>query len=193
MIIELTSPQIVSIFGWFNLKPYISWDDVQNDPRMSFRTLRNTGLTSQQLYTLQSDAAAWRQHGSITLHDCLEMTQWPMHPINTLKADLADIMSMHWTHDQLIRLGVNLDDLLALGMTPALMCVIGMPLTAWRHLGLNRQHVGHMSDKDIQAVFCMSRIHLLFSIPADDSDANKSLLQQTSLDMVRPHMPVQHL
>jgi hypothetical protein len=193
MIIELTSPQIVSIFGWFNLKPYISWDDVQNDPRMSFRTLRNTGLTSQQLYTLQSDAAAWRQHGSITLHDCLEMTQWPMHPINTLKADLADIMSMHWTHDQLIRLGVNLDDLLTLGMTPALMRVFGMPLTAWRHLGLNRKHVGHMSDKDIQAVFCMSRIHLLFSIPADDSDANKPLLQQTSLDMVRPHMPVQHL
>jgi hypothetical protein len=165
-IINLKPHQTVTLFGWFNLKPFISWDDVVNSRSITFRSMRNIGLSSAQLYTMQPDASQWKHCTNITLHDCLEMTQWPMHPINDLNADLGDILSMHWTPDQMIRLGITLDGLMCIGMGSDLMCMFGYPLTSWIHLGLTRKHVDSMTDADIRRVFLISRGQVLASDPS---------------------------
>lgn len=117
---------------------------------------------------MQPDASSWRQHASITLHDCLEMTQWPLHPIRDLNADLGDIISMRWTPDQMVRLGISLDDLVGIGMESDVMCMFGYPLTAWIHLGLKRNHVMSMSDADIRRVFSISRGQVMATIPVGE-------------------------
>jgi hypothetical protein len=164
-IVELTPPQIVSIFGWFNLQPYLRWEDVEKNPKISFRFLRDVGLTPTQLHTIQPDVQPWKQYASITLHDCLEMTQWPAHPIHTLKADLADIISMRWTADQMMVMGINIDELVQLGMLPDLMTLFAYSLGSWTTLGLTQKHVANMTDTEILRVFGMSRMRVLCGTP----------------------------
>jgi len=160
-IVHLSAPQIVSLFGWnFRIKPFLSWEDVQNTPGMTFRSLRRLGLSPIQLHTLQPDAAAWRQHGTLTLHDCTDMTLWPVHPIRNLRADLADIISMHWTPEQMKQLGVTVDDLMHVGMTADIMCMISYPLSAWLRLGLTKLHVDTLTENEIQRVFHLSHEQL---------------------------------
>jgi hypothetical protein len=82
-----------------------------------------------------------------------------------MNADLGDIISMRWTPDQMVRLGVTLDDLTCIGMESDVMCMFGYPLTSWIHLGLTRKHVESMNDADIRRVFCISRGQVLATIP----------------------------
>jgi hypothetical protein len=164
-IIELTPPQIISIFGWFNLKPFLAWCDVENTPKMTFRSLRDAGVTPTQLHTIQPDVEPWMQHASITLHDCVEMTLWPAHPIHVLKADLADIISMRWTPDQMRSLGINVDELIQLGMIAELMTLFVYPLASWVTIGLTQKHVANMTDVEILRVFRMGRVQVLCSTP----------------------------
>jgi hypothetical protein len=164
-IIELTPPQIISIFGWFNLQPYLKWDDVEKSPTLTFRSLRSAGVTSTQLHTMQPEVEPWIQHASITLHDCIEMTQWPAHPIHVLKADLADIIAMRWTPDQMRSLGINIDDLIQLGMIADLMTLFVYSLASWVTIGLTQKHLVNMTDTEILRVFRMGRMQVLCNTP----------------------------
>jgi hypothetical protein len=162
-IIELTPPQIVALFGWFNLKPYLRWDDIEKCDTMTFRSLIDAGLTPTQLHLIQPDIQSWKQHASITLDDCIDMIQWPAHPIHVMKADLADIISMRWTPNQMACLGINVDGLILLGMIPDLMSLFVFTLSAWVTIGLTQKHVENMTDAEIIRVFRMSRMQVLCS------------------------------
>jgi hypothetical protein len=173
-IVNLKPHQTISLFGWFNLKPFVAWDDVLNNHSITFRSMRNVGLSSAQLYTMQPDTASWINHAGITLHDCIEMTQWPLHPIRDMNADLGDILSMRWTPDQMMRLGITLDDLTCIGMEADVMCLFGYPLTSWVHLGLTRKHVVSMNDADIRRVFYISRGQVMAAIPVPHESSIRS-------------------
>jgi hypothetical protein len=164
-IVELTPPQIVTLFGWFNLKPYLSWDDIQKDPKLTFRSLRTAGLTSTQLHAIQPDIQLWKNHASITLHDCLEMTQWPAHPIHLMNADLADIIAMRWSPEQMVSLGIDVDELMQLGMIPTLMTMFVFSLSSWLTMGLTKKHVENMTDVELLHVFRMGRMQILCGFP----------------------------
>jgi hypothetical protein len=173
-IVELTPPQIVTFFGWFNLKPYLRWDDIPKNPNITFRSLRAAGLTPTQLHTIQPDVQQWKTHGSITLHDCVEMTLWPAHPIHVMKADLADIISMRWSPEQMVSLGINVDELMELGMIADLMTMFVFSLSSWVTIGLTQKHVTNMSDVEILRVFRMSRMQVLCSTPKVNEITNNT-------------------
>jgi hypothetical protein len=156
-LVRLTSPQICRIFGWFDYHPLLTWADVQNNPEISFFFLLKCGLTTAQLFNLQHDAFAWVQHGNLQLDDCLHMTQWPVHPVQHLRADLADVLQMRWTSDEMIRVGLTISDLLKLGMTPTVMSKFGFTLHCWVSLGLCRKHVIDWTDQELHCVFKMTR------------------------------------
>ena len=164
-LIRLTSPQIVRIFGWREYHPMLTWADVQNNPHILFTFLVECGLSTQQLFRLQHDAYAWVQHGGLQMHDCLQMTQWPLHPITHLRADLADILQMRWTSNEMIKVGLTVTDLLTLGMTPTVMSKFGFTLHCWVSLGLMRTHLIDWTDQDMHCVFKMTRHNVFSSCP----------------------------
>jgi hypothetical protein len=171
-IVELTPPQIVTFFGWWNLKPFLSWEDIPKNPSITFHALRTAGLTPTQLHTIQPNIEEWKKHASITLQDCVDMTEWPAHPIQVMKADLADIISMRWSPEQMVSLGIDVDQLIEIGMIPDLMTMFVFSLASWVTIGLARKHVEKMSDIEILRVFRMSRMQVLCSVP---KDVNKTL------------------
>jgi hypothetical protein len=190
-IVELTPPQIVTLFGWFNLRPYLTWDDIQKNPNITFRALRTAGLSPTQLHTIQPDVEMWKTHASITLHDCVEMTDWPAHPIHTMKADLADIISMRWSPEQMVSLQINVDELIQLGMIPDLMTMFVFSLSSWVTVGLKQKHVDAMSDVEILRVFRMSRMQVLCSTPkskvaTDDLTSTKEPENTHHTHLIRP-------
>jgi hypothetical protein len=165
-IVSLKAPQIVRLFGWWNLKPYLSWDDVQSSAGVvTFRSLRRVGLTSAQLHILQPDSIAWVKYGGVTLDDVHEMTLWPVHPCKHLNAGLSDIITKQWTSSQMNALGLSLPELSQMGMEPGLMCMFGYPLSSWITLGLDRKFVENMNDEQIRKVFKISRIQVLHALP----------------------------
>jgi hypothetical protein len=164
-VVKLKAPQIIRLFGWWDLKPYLSWDDVRASGSMTFRSLRASGLTSAQLYVLQPDGDMWKRHGGLVLNDCHEMTQWPLHPSRDLGAELGHIIDEQWTPEQMARVGVDLQELTRLRMEPRNMALFGYPLTSWIHLGLDSQYVNTMSDSCIRSVFNLDRKQLLGALP----------------------------
>ena len=140
-LIRLSSPQIVRIFGWFEYHSLLTWADVHNNPQISFKFLLQCGVTSTQLFESQHDAYAWVQHGDLQLYDCLSMTQWPVHPVQHMRADLADVLKLRWTSDDMLRVGLTVPDLLKLGMTPTVMSRSGFTLNCWIPLGFLRMHM----------------------------------------------------
>ena len=162
-LVRLTSPQIVRIFGWSDYHPLLSWADVQNNKHLSFKFLLKNNLTSVQLFRLQHDAHAWVQHGDVDLDDCLQMTQWPLHPVQHLRADLADVLQMRWTSNEMMKVGLTLTDLLKLGMTPAVMSKFGFTLHCWISLGMLRTHVIDWTDQELHCVFKMTRQNVFAS------------------------------
>jgi len=164
-IISLEPTQIVRLFGWWNIKPYLCWDDVQFSAVTTFRSLRAIGLTPKQLHTLQPDGSAWVKHGGITIDDVHEMILWPVHPCRDLMAGLSDIITKQWTSTQMNQLGLSLPELTNMGMDPGLMCMFGYPLSSWINLGLDRAYVENMDDEQIRKVFKISRIQVLHALP----------------------------
>jgi hypothetical protein len=162
-LVRLTSPQIVRIFGWRDYHPMLTWADVQNNAHISLKFLVERGVTTAQLFKLQIDADAWVQHGGLQLDDCLQMTQWPLHPIHHMHADLADILRMRWTSTEMIKVGLTLPDLLSLGMSPIVMSKFGFTLHCWVSLGMLRKHIIDWTDQELHCVFKMTRQNVFAS------------------------------
>lgn len=156
-LVRLTSPQIVRIFGWLDFHPMLTWVDVQNNTYISFKFLLQCGVTTLQLFRLQQDPSAWVQYGGLQLEDCLDMTQWPLHPVRHMRADLADVLQIRWTSGQMLRVGLTISDLLNLGMTPTVMSKFDFTLHCWVALGLQRLHIVEWTDQELHCVFKMSR------------------------------------
>ncbi len=121
MRISLTPGQAVSIHGWMRARQTLTWGDVLSLPGLTFQGLLSYNLAEQDLYVLQPDLQAWVRAGKATLADCPKMRPWDAHPICDFKADLADLVGMHWPHELLARMGVDYDELLGLGLTAETM------------------------------------------------------------------------
>jgi hypothetical protein len=180
-IVKLKPPQIIKLFGWLNLKPFLQWDDVETSVQ-TFRSLRGIGLTSAQLYLLQPDVLEWKKHGSITLDDCHEMTLWPIHPCHDLGATLDQIMTKQWKPTQMMHVGLTLRELTRMGMSTDNMVLFGYPLSGWIDLGLDREYIDSMADDQIRRVFNISRAQVLHALPLNTSTKPPPI----DLGLVRP-------
>jgi hypothetical protein len=155
--IELSAPQSVAVYGWTAFKPYLTWDLVRDDPRMTFRFLMECGLSAPTLHKLQPSAEAWVNANKVDCKDCVNMTMWPLLPTKHLCMDLADIIAEKWTVDQLVRMGVDFQQLLALGLHPQIMNKLRIPLSDWKRLGMRYEDVQSWQDAEIHLAFGLQR------------------------------------
>ena len=92
------------------------------------------------------------------------MRAWDAHPIRDFKADLADLVGMHWPHETLSRMGVTYEDLQGLGLTPETMNLFGYTLMMWASIGLRRSHAEAIPPNTLYRMFGMTKQDVLASL-----------------------------
>ena len=164
-IIMLKAPQQIRLFGWFGVKPYLHWKDIETRPLMTYGFLRRAGLTPVQLHLLQPEITEWKKHGAITMDDCHDMVLWSIHPCHDLGATLDKIMTKQWTPFQMMQVGLSLTELTRIGMSIDNMVLFGFLLDGWIEMGLNREYLDSMTDEQVRRVFAISRTQVLHALP----------------------------
>jgi hypothetical protein len=164
MRISLTPGQAVTIHGWMRARQALTWGDVLSAPNLTFQTLLSYNLQEQDLYVLQPDLQAWVRAGKATLADCPKMRPWDAHPIRDFKADLADLVGMHWPQDVLTRIGVDYEELLTLGLTAETMNLFGYTLMMWSSVGFRRAHADTIPANTLYRMFGMAKQDILVSL-----------------------------
>jgi hypothetical protein len=161
MKITLTPGQAVTIHGWWRARQSLTWGDVLNQEGVTFDKLLSYNLAEHDLFVLQPDLQAWIRANKAVLADCPKMKAWDAHPIRDFKADLADLVSMHWTHDTLARLGVAYSDLQDLGLTPETMNLFNFTLMMWSSVGFRRAHAELIPHNTLYRLFGMAKQEVL--------------------------------
>lgn len=161
MKIALTPGQAVTIHGWWRARQSLTWGDVLTKDTLTFSELLACNLTEQDLYVLQPDLQAWVRAGRASLVDCPKMRPWDAHPIRDFKADLADVIGMHWPPETLTRMGVAYDELLELGLTPETMTLFNYTLMMWFSVGFRRHHAETVPPNTLFRLFGMSKMDVM--------------------------------
>jgi hypothetical protein len=161
MKIALTPGQAVSIHGWWRARESLTWGDVLAKEELTFAKLLSYNISEQDLYVLQPDLQAWIRTSRAALVDCPRMKAWDAHPIRDFKADLADIVGAHWTHDTLARLGVAYAELQELGLTPETMNLFNFTLMMWTAIGFRRAHAELIPANTLYRMFGMAKQDVL--------------------------------
>jgi hypothetical protein len=179
LAMKLTPNQSIRIFGWWDQpREHLSWEDVKSKV-LSWRVLRvEHGLSADELQRLQPDKQEWIKRGQLTLTDVGDMRGFPVHPFRDLCADLGEVWSMKWPPETLITMGVTFQELRERGMTDAIMCHFGFPLSAWQRLGLRAEHV----TEGMSTVFGLSCAEVRSIL----KDHTVDLTHPRSLQKVRP-------
>ena len=164
MKIILTPGQAVTIHGWLRARETLTWGDVLNKEGLTFSRLLAYNLKEQDLFVLQPDLQAWIRSSKAALADCPRMKAWDAHPIRDFKADLADIVGMHWPQEALARMGVDYEELLGLGLTPETMNLFGYTLMMWASVGLRRAHAEAIPANTLFRLFGMAKQDVLASL-----------------------------
>lgn len=164
MRIPISPGQAVTIHGWLRARQALTWSDVLFVKNLTFQTLLSYNIPEQDLYILQPDLQAWVRAGRATLQDCPRMRAWDAHPIRDFKADLADIVTMHWSYDTLSRMGVDYEELLGLGLTADTMNLFGYTLMMWSTLGFRRSHAEAIPSTTLFRMFGMTKPDVLTSL-----------------------------
>ena len=158
MKIPLTAGQSVTIHGWMNPKPTLSWGDVLANERLSFTFLNaQVNIPSVLLHRLQPDIGAWVSAKRVDLLDVLMLAPWGAHPMRDLKADLGDLVHTGWRAHVLRGLGVTYTDLVEAGMTPESMILFGYTLYDWSTLGFSESDAASFSAPVLGRLFGLTR------------------------------------
>lgn len=109
MKITLTAGQAVTVHGWARARRCLVWGDVLIGEGLTFKFLHEgCALGEASLHTLQPDIEAWVRAEKVVLEDLPRLGLWGAHPIRDLRADLGDMIRMHWPPEQLRKMGVTL-------------------------------------------------------------------------------------
>jgi hypothetical protein len=164
MRIVLTPGQAVSIHGWWRARSGLTWGDVLSNEALTFASLLSFNLKEPDLYVLQPDLQAWIRAGKATLADCPRMRPWDAHPVRDFKADLADIIGMHWPTETMVKMGVTYDDLTGLGLTAETMILLNYTLMMWATMGFRRHHAEPVPPNTLYRLFGLAKQDVLASL-----------------------------
>ena len=171
----MSAQQSVKIFGWWDQPRHVVvWDDLKKLTKSWRQLRRDFGFSPEDLKQIQPDKKEWIQRGALTLHDLLEMTIFPINPFKDLGADIAEVWSMHWSVEDLARMGVSFQDMQKRGLSAQIMQHFQIPLSGWLKLKINANDVKQMNDDEIDYVFQLDRDELLHIIDSHYSYTESS-------------------
>jgi len=133
-MVQLTPRQSTQIFGWFNPRPTLSWDDVLR-LRLSLDTLIAYRLRAADLATVQPDPAQWVQHAHAGLKHARFLLPLGANPFVHFGADLADVIGMRLTLGEMLQMGVTYEQLKRYGLTDRTEEMFRLDEIEWEMLG----------------------------------------------------------
>ena len=123
--------QSTLLFGWLNPRPLLLWNDVLQR-KLTIGRLVQCGLTPADLAAVQPDATEWVQHAGASL--CHVRYLWA-NPITCFGADLADVLSLQLSLDEMVRMELTHAQLVAVGMTQETERLFKLDDDEWCMLG----------------------------------------------------------
>ena len=138
MKIALTPRQSTLIHGWFNPAPTLTWSDVKKK-KLTMDFLLGTKLRPSDLVAIQPDPRQWIQHAGASIKHARLMIVWPANPFSHFGADLADVLSMKLSIDEMIRMDITHKQLLAHGMNEQTERLFHFDTEEWDMLGKAQQ------------------------------------------------------
>ena len=123
--------QSTLLFGWFNPQPLLTWESVLRQ-KFTLDQLVRCGLTAVDIAAVQPDPSEWIQHAGAGLKHarCLRA-----NPITYFGADLADVLSLHLSLEEMVRMELTHTQLVAVGMTPETERLFKLDEDEWNMLG----------------------------------------------------------
>ena len=130
-MVFLKPRQSTALFGWWNPRPVLAWGDVLS-LKLSVDALVACGLTATEISMLQPDPAEWVKHAGGELRHARHLRA---NPFIYFRADLADVLSMKLSLDEMIRMDITHAQLVSVGMTPETEALFKLDETEWTMLG----------------------------------------------------------
>ena len=131
---QLTARQSTMLHGWLWTKPTLTWKDVLLH-KLTFDKLLAAGVSVREMVTMQADPAEWVKHTGVGMRHLRLMIDWPANPFEHFGADLADLLSMRLTVDELVRMDVTYDQLVRNGMSARTEAMFKFCPEEWAVLG----------------------------------------------------------
>ena len=170
---ELSALQSIRVFGLFDQPRRIfTWDDVKHRCLTWSILLERYMFTALELHTLQPDKSEWVKRGALTLHDMLDMTVFPLNPISDMHADLAELWSMQWTVEELVRMDVTFSQIKMCGLNHRIMMHFGFPLSAWSKLGFDGLAALAMQNDELLLLFGIDQAEVVSILECQYSPVN---------------------
>ena len=116
MSINLTARQATLLTGWLNPQPTITWSDALR-LHLTLDSFLSAKVRPSDLVTLQPDPLQWVQHAGAGLKHARVMMAWSANPFSHMGADLADVISLKLSAEEMMRMGISYEQLVLNGMT----------------------------------------------------------------------------
>jgi hypothetical protein len=130
--------QSTFLFGWLSPRPVLTWGDVTR-LKLTVDRLLQSGLTGSDLVAVQPDPAEWVRHADAGLRHarCLRA-----NPITYFGADLADVLSLQLSLEEMVRMELTHAQLVAVGMSAETERLFKLDEDEWHMLGRRRAAAG---------------------------------------------------
>ena len=161
MAIKLNAYQSITLFGLAR-QPVLtlSWADIKRE-NFTWRELRALEVLAEDLKTMQPDKNEWLQRGGVGLEDLKDMIVFPVNPLTDFAVDLAELWKMQCSVDEMLKMGIHYDHLVAKGITPAIMAAFRLPLSSWVDLGFSHIHAACFQSTETKMVFGLENSELV--------------------------------
>ena len=163
---RLTAGQACYVFGWFQAKYNLLWEDVVKHPHINFKLLQQANISLDSLYHLQPDAQQWIREKKITKDDLFKILEkWDCDPITDFKLDIGDLTDPRFSVEILQKMGLNYEKMAEMGLTSENMRLFRhITLVGWSKLGLSKEHVRKLPDNHLYACFGMKKLDIMTAL-----------------------------
>ena len=131
---QLTARQATLLHGWLWTKPTLTWKDIVSR-KLTFQQLMNVGIPIREMVTLQADPKEWVKHAQVGHRHLRLMIEWPANPFDHFGMDLADLLAMRLSVDELVRMDVTYEQLKKNGLNARTEAMFKFCPEEWEILG----------------------------------------------------------
>lgn len=159
--LQLTAGQALTIFGYLKVKMVLLWQDVKNNEHITFDKLHiDARIPLSDLYKLQPSVTEWVAHGSVSCAHVDVMRMWKLNPLVHLQTSIMDLVCGRYTAKHLLDIGVSYSMMRACGLNYDIMGLFHFTFEEWILLGMSRDILSELNDKQIYNIFGMSRMQI---------------------------------
>jgi hypothetical protein len=152
--IRLTPEQSLCIFGLWNAKTTLVWNDVLKFSKICLRKCVSSGVCARKLYNMQPDIKEWIKYEKTSIEDYELLEPWHPDPFKDFHCNIGDLVMYRkfLTPQILSKCGITFDILKEnYGLTPDLMVLLRYNISDWIELGITENFIEQLYNSQPSA------------------------------------------